>query len=71
MNSELLGVWVERYAELLGCESRPGAVAVAIEALKNEVDRVRQSIPRHRAAARDALIEQMRRQAVNCGGRCC
>lgn len=26
-------LWIERYAELLGCDARAGAVSVAIEAL--------------------------------------
>lgn len=60
-------LWVERYAELLGCDPRPGAVAAAIESLKAERNAAVRSIPDHRRAAEDALIRSMRRTAVNCG----
>lgn len=60
-------LWTERYAELLGCDARPGAVAAAIESLKAERDAAVRAIPDHRRAAEDALIRSMRRQAVNCG----
>lgn len=67
MPDETTDLWIERYAELLGCDPRPGAVAAAIENLKNERDSVVRSIPQHRESAQDALILQMRRTAVNCG----
>lgn len=47
----LQSLWVERYAELLGCEPRPGAVAVAIAELTGEIDSCRMSISRHRKSA--------------------
>ena len=62
-----IDAWIERYAELLGCDPRPGAVAAAIESLKAERDAAVRSIPEHRRAAEDALIRYMRRTAVNCG----
>jgi hypothetical protein len=47
----LQSLWVERYAELLGCEPRPGAVAVAIGELHDEMGRCKKSISRHRRVA--------------------
>ena len=44
-------IWVERYAEMLGCDARPAAVAVAIDELMQQVQKVRESIKRHRAEA--------------------
>lgn len=43
--------WIVRYAEILGCDPRASAVAVAIEELMGEVERVRRSIKRHRENA--------------------
>lgn len=64
-------LWIERFAELLGCDERPGAVAAAIEQLKDEVDRARKAVPKVRKEAsqqaRDQTIRSMRRAAVNCG----
>jgi hypothetical protein len=59
--------WINAYAEALGCEARPGAVAAAIENLKGERDSAMASIPEHRKRAEDGIIRQMRRAAVNCG----
>ncbi len=47
----LESLWVQRYAEMLGCDARPAAVACAIDSLINELERCRKSIGRHRAAA--------------------
>jgi len=62
-----MDVWIERYAELLGCENRPAAVAAAIESLKATVDRIPEEMARNRREATDGLILRMRRYAVNCG----
>lgn len=61
--------WIERYAELLGCEPRPGAIAAAIENLKAERDSVIASIPGRCDQAMDRVILNMRGAAVNCGSR--
>jgi NADH:ubiquinone oxidoreductase subunit B-like Fe-S oxidoreductase len=37
-------LWIERYAEILGCDPHPNSVAVAIADLKAEVDRARKTI---------------------------
>ena len=65
-NTEL---WLAEFAIILGCEARPAAIAVAIQSLKDELKRAVESIPKHRTAARDAVIREMRQTAVNCGMR--
>lgn len=60
-------LWYERFAELLGCEPRPGAIAAAIEDKKLELERLLKSIPEHRRQAADNVIRSIRRTAVNCG----
>lgn len=42
--------WVGHYAEMLGCDSDPAAVAVAIENLLAERERQRETIGRLRGA---------------------
>jgi hypothetical protein len=44
-------LWVERYAELLGCEPRPAAVSLAIAELSNSLHLCRRSISEHRKRA--------------------
>lgn len=34
-----LPLWIELFAEKLGCDPRPSAISVAIESLVSEVDR--------------------------------
>ena len=60
-------LWLESYGEVLGCDAKPTSIAVAIQALQAERDRAVASIPEHRKAARDAVIQGMRNTAVNCG----
>ena len=60
-------LWIESYAEVLGCDAKPTSIAVAIQALQSERDRAVASIAEHREAARDATIRDMRNAAVNCG----
>lgn len=60
-------LWIERYAEMLGCDPRPGAVAAAILELKMNFENCVKSIPSHRQTARDGVIREMRRTGVNCG----
>lgn len=60
-------MWFERFAELLGCEPRPGVIAATIEDLRATVDRLPAEIARNRREARDSLIRSMRSTAVNCG----
>lgn len=64
-----LQLWLENYAEVLGCEISPASVAVAIQSLKGERDRAIASISEHRKAAQDSIIRGMRQTAVNCGNR--
>lgn len=59
--------WLERYADLLGCECRPAAIAAAIDMLKTQAQRIPEEIARNRKAARDSLLREMRRTPVNCG----
>lgn len=51
LSAGLESEWISRYAEQLGCDARPSAVAVAIDGLLEDVARVRSSIKRHRANA--------------------
>ena len=60
-------IWQERYAELLGCDNRPGAIAAAIEILNEQASRIPAEMARNRKEARDACIRSMRNTAVNCG----
>lgn len=60
-------LWIESYAEMLGCDARPASIAVAIQALQDERNRAVASIPEHRKLAQDAIIRSMRQTAVNCG----
>lgn len=62
-----LDLWFDRYAEILGCDNRPGAIAAAIEHLKTEVDRIPEEMARNRREASDAMIARMRHYPVNCG----
>ena len=62
-------LWLDEFAIILGCEARPAAIAVAIQSLKDELKRAVESIPKHRTAARDAVIREMRNASVNCGHR--
>lgn len=50
-SNSLESLWIDRYSEILGCESRPAAVACAIESLIGQLERCRKSIGRHRASA--------------------
>ncbi|WP_164102715.1 hypothetical protein [Candidatus Laterigemmans baculatus] len=43
-----LPLWMERFAELLGCDPRPASIAVAIEDLLAERERQRETIGRLR-----------------------
>lgn len=43
-----LPIWIERFAELLGCDSRPASIAVAIEDLLAERERQCKTIGRLR-----------------------
>lgn len=49
-----LPIWIERYAEMLGCDCGPAAIAVAIEDLLKERERQRKTIGRLRG--RDAEL---------------
>ena len=66
-DSSTADLWFERFAELLGCETRPGAIAAAIEMLRRDVDRIPSEMSRNRIESRDAVIRQMRKTSVNCG----
>ncbi len=69
--SDSESLWFDLFAELLGCASRPGAIAAAIEHLTKRIESVESSVSRHRqearTAARDSTIMQARNYPVNCG----
>lgn len=44
-------LWIERFAELLGCDAQPGVIAASIGELKATVDKIPSEIARNRAAA--------------------
>lgn len=57
-----LPIWIARYAELLGCDRSPAAIAVAIENLLGERERQRKAIGRLRG-----LNAELQRSALQKG----
>jgi hypothetical protein len=58
-------LWIERYPELLGCDSEPAAIAVEIQRLKDEVDRARKTIASLRKLK--STPDDMKPIVISCG----
>jgi hypothetical protein len=65
MAGDTHSLWLERYAEILGCDCRPGLIAVEIERLKSQVDRIPAEMARNRRLSRELAIEEMRRGGID------